>query len=101
MGRPTKTERLKEARPILMQSTLTFCRLNLQKLYARTCRLNLAGIKEDQEYADYIHTLWETMLTHDDLKNEAQKLDDILDAGDAVQLLHDIVIDHRTSSNGE
>lgn len=101
MGRPTKTERLKEARPLVMQSTLTFCRLNLQKLYARTRRLNLANIGDEQDYADYIHSLWNTMLTHDELKIESLKLEEILGTGDAIQLLNDVVMDHRASSNGE
>lgn len=101
MGRPTKTERLKEARPLVMQSTLTFCRLNLQKLYARTRRLNLANISDEQDYADYIHSLWNTMLTHDELKIESHKLEEILGTGDAIQLLNDVVMDHRASSNGE
>lgn len=101
MGRPTKTERLKEARPLVMQSTLIFCRLNLQKLYARTRRLNLANIGDEQDYADYIHSLWNTMLRHNELKIEALKLEEILGTGDAIQLLNDVVMDHRASSNGE
>lgn len=101
MGRPTKTERLKQARPVIMQTTLTFCRLNFQKLYARSRRLQLATIEEGQDYAEYIHNLWKTMLTHDALKDEAKKLEDILGDGDAVQLLNDVVMDHRAAINGE
>lgn len=101
MGRPTKTERLKSARPIIMQSTLIFCKLNLQKLYARSRRLDLAHWNENQEYADYINNLWTTMLKHKALKEEAVKLEEMLGTGDAVQVLSDIVIEHRQSSNGE
>lgn len=101
MGRPTKTERLKEARPIVMQSTLIFCKLNLQKLYARSRRLELTKWNEKSDYADYINNLWIIMLKHDALKDEAQKLEEMLGTGDAVQLLSDIVMSHRQSSNGE
>lgn len=101
MGRPTKSERLKVARPIIMQSTLIFCKLNLQKIYARSRRLDLTHWNEEQDYADYIHNLWTTMLKHDALKKEAQKLEEILGTGDAVQLLSDMVMEYRQSSNGE
>lgn len=101
MGRPTKTERLKFARPIIMQSTLTFCRLNLQKLYARSHRLHLTTWTPGQEYAEYINNLWMTMHKHDALKDEARKLEEMLGTGDAIQVLSDIVIEHRQSSNGQ
>lgn len=99
MGRPTKTERLKEARPLIMQSTLVYCKLNLQKIYARSRRLQLTHCNEDQDYADYINNLWSTMLKHEALKNDALKLDEMLGTGDVVQLLSDIVIAQRQSSN--
>ncbi|WP_339847104.1 hypothetical protein [Dokdonia sp. Asnod1-B02] len=99
MGRPTKTERLKEARPIIMQSTLIFCKLNLQKIYARSRRLELTHWNEDQDYADYINNLWTTMMKHDAIKKDALKLDEMLGTGDVVQLLSDIVMEHRKSSN--
>lgn len=101
MGRPTKTERLKKARPIIMQSTLIFCKLNLQKIYARSRRLELAHWNEEQDYADYINNLWTTMLKHDALKTDANKLEEMLGTGDVVQLLSDIVMEHRRSSNGQ
>lgn len=101
MGRPSKTERLKSARPFIMPSTLTFCKLNLQKLYARSRRLQLTHWNEDQDYADYINNLWVTMLKHDALKEEAIKLEEMLGTGDAVQILSDIVMEHRQSSNGQ
>lgn len=99
MGRPTKTERLKEARPIIMQSTLIFCKLNLQKIYARSRRLELTHWNEEHEYADYVNNLWTTMMKHDALKSDALKLEEILGTGDVVQLLSDIVMEHRQSSN--
>lgn len=101
MGRPTKTERLKFARPVIMRSTLNFCRLNLQKLYARTYRLQLATWSADQDYAEYINNLWATMMTHDALEDEARKLEETLGTGDAVQILSDIVMQHRQSRNAQ
>ena len=102
MGRPTKTERLKEARPIIMQSTLIFCKLNLQKIYARSRRLELTHWNErDNDYADYINNLWTTMLTHDALKEDALKLEEMLGTGDAIQILSDIVMEHKQSKNSK
>ena len=101
MGSTTKPERLQSARPILMSSTLRFYTLNLQKLYAKSRRLNLADWHNDQEYPEYIHSLWNTMLTHSAFKEEAKKIEQALGAGDAIQLLSDMVTEHRKSSNGE
>lgn len=84
-----------------MQSKLTICKLDLQKLYARTRRLDLAHIGKNQDYADYIHNLWSTMLTHRSLKTEAQKIEELLGKGDSIQLLHDVVMEHRFLSNGK
>ncbi len=100
MGRATKSERLTTARPILMSSTITFCKLNFQKLYARSRRLKLAEWNESLDYADFIHALWGTMLKHDALKEEAAQLEEILGNGDAIQILSDIVTEHRISSYG-
>ena len=101
MGRPSKTERLKSARPLVMPSTLSFCKLNLQKLYARCRRLQITHWNDDQDYADYINNLWVLMLKHNALKEEAKKLEEMLGTGDAVQILSDIVMEHRQSSNGQ
>ncbi|TVZ53419.1 hypothetical protein [Dokdonia sp. Hel_I_53] len=95
MGRPTKTERLEKARPIVMPSTLTFCKLNLQKLYARSRRLQLSHWNEQHDYADFIHNLWNMMLTHSSFKKDALKIEDMLGTGDVIQLLSDIVMDHQ------
>ncbi len=95
MGRPTKTERLEKARPLVMPSTVTFCKLNLQKLYARSRRLHLSHWNDDQDYAEFIHTLWSMMLTHSSFKDEALKIEEMLGSGDVIQLLSDIVMDHQ------
>lgn len=99
MGRPTKTERLKKARPILMPSTIALCKLNLKKMYAKSRRLHLAEWNESLDYADYIHNLWNNMLTHNAIKEDAIKLEEIIGNGDAIQLLSDIVITHKKISN--
>ena len=99
MGRPIKTERIKKARPILMESTIRLCKLNLKKMYAQSRRLDLARWNENQDYADYIHNLWNTMLKHNALTENATKLEEVLGSGDAIQLLSDIVINHKRISN--
>ena len=95
MGRPTKTERLEKARPAVIPSTITFCKLNLHKLYARSRRLHLSNWNDYQDYADYIHNLWNTMSTHNAFKDDAIKLEEMLGTGDVIQLLSDIVMDHQ------
>ena len=100
MGRRIKSERLEKATPIVMPSTLNFCRLNLHKLYARSRRLNLAHWSENQDYAEYIHKLWRTMRTHKSLKDEGSKIEEMLSNGDVIQLLSDIVMErHKQLSN--
>lgn len=99
MGRPIKTERLKKARPILMASTIALCKLNFKKLYAQSRRLNLTEWDDNQDYADYIHNLWNKMLTNNILKDEAIKLEEILGTGDAIQILSDVVMTHSKISN--
>lgn len=101
MGRHIKSERLERARPIVMPSTIIFCKINLQKLYARSRSLHLAHWNENQDYAEYIHKLWKTMLTHKSLKEEGLKLEEMLDSGDVVQLLSDMVMEYQIQlSNG-
>jgi hypothetical protein len=39
------------------------------------------------------------MMKHDAIKKDALKLDEMLGTGDVVQLLSDIVMEHRKSSN--
>ncbi len=95
MGRGIKSERLHAAIPLLMPSTITFYKLNLQKLYAKARRLNIAQWNDALDYADFIHALWNTMLTHDALKEDAQQLEAILDTGDAIELLSEVVMNHR------
>lgn len=95
MGRAMKSERLVEAIPLLMPSTITFCKLNLQKLYAKARKLNIAEWNDALDYPDFIHGLWHTMLTHKELKEETAQLDAILDRGDAIELLSEVVMNHR------
>ena len=101
MGRPTKTERLKEARPLIKQTTLILCKLNFQNLYIKSRRLQLATISDGQDYPDYIHNLWNTMLRHESLKTEANRLEKILGPGDAIELLSSTVIHYQKLIKGE
>lgn len=95
MGRGIKSERLAAAIPLLMPSTILVCKLNLKKLYAKARRLEIAQWNDALDYADFIHALWQTMLTHEALKEDAQKLQSVLDRGDAIELLSEVVMNHR------
>lgn len=95
MGRGIKSERLVAAIPLLMPSTISFCKLNLQKLYAKARRLELAQWNDALDYADFIHALWNTMCTHEALKDDTAMLMDVLDHGDAIELLNEVVMNHR------
>ena len=95
MGRGIKSERLVASIPLLMPSSISFCKLHLQKLYAKARRLELAQWNEALDYADFIHALWNTMCTHEALKEETDKLASTLDRGDAIELLSEVVMNHR------
>lgn len=95
MGRASNSERLIAPRPTIMQSTITFCKLTIRKLYAKGRRLGIAGWNNTSDYADYIHNLWDAISSHSELKEEAKRTEDILGKGDVIQLLSDTVIEQR------
>ena len=95
MGRASNSERLTAPRPIIMHSTITFCKLNIRKLYAKGRRLGIAEWNNKSDYADYIHNLWEAISSHSELKEEAKRTEDILGKGDVIQLLSDTVIEQH------
>ncbi|WP_299212795.1 hypothetical protein [uncultured Dokdonia sp.] len=96
MGRASNSERLITPIPIVMQSTITFCKLNIRKLYAKGKRLGIPEWNKESDYADYIHNLWESISTHRELKEEAIRIEETLGKGDTIQLLSDTV----TEQNG-
>ncbi|MEP0262294.1 hypothetical protein [Dokdonia sp.] len=95
MGRASNTERLTSSRPIVMPSTITFCKLSIRKLYAKSRRLGIASWNDSLDYADFIHELWEAISKHRELKEEAARTLEILGKGDVIQLLSDTVMEHR------
>ncbi len=99
MGRASKSERLTSIRPIVMPTTITFSKLTLKKMYAKSRRLRIAQWNDALDYAEFIHALWNTMLNHDELKNDAIQLQEMLGKGDAIQLLSDTVLEHRRLVN--
>jgi hypothetical protein len=78
-----------------MPTTITFCKLNFRKLYAKSRKLGIAEWNDSLDYADFIHGLWHTMCTHEDLIRESSKIEEILNEGDAIELLSEIVMEHR------
>ncbi len=97
MGRASNSERLTAPRPIIMHSTITFCKLNIRKLYAKGRRLGIPRWNNTSDYADYIHNLWETISSHSELKEEAKRTEDLLGKGDVIQLLSDTVMEQQHS----
>lgn len=95
MGRASKSERLTSTRPIVMPTTITFSKLTLKKLYAKSRRLRIVQWNDALDYAEFIHALWNTMLNHEELKKDAIQLQEMLGKGDAIQLLSDTVMEHR------
>ena len=95
MGRTSNTERLTAPRPIVMPSTITFCKLSIRKLYAKSRRLGIASWNDSLDYADFIHELWDPISGHRELKDEAARTLEILGKGDVIQLLSDTVMEHR------
>ncbi|GGG33337.1 hypothetical protein GCM10011344_37790 [Dokdonia pacifica] len=95
MKRASNSERLLAPRPIVMPSTITFCKLTIRKLYARGKRLGIAGWNNEADYADYIHNLWEAISSHRELKSEAKRTEDLLGKGDVIQLLSDTVMEQQ------
>ena len=93
MGRASNTERLIAPRPIVMSSTITFCKLNIKKLYAKGKRLGITNWSNEADYADFIHNLWDAIASHRELKTEAKRIEDILGKGDVIQLLSDTVME--------
>jgi len=87
--------RLKEKTLIVMPTTLTFCKLHFRKLYAKSRKLGIAEWNDSLDYADFIHGLWHSMRTHEELIQESRKIEEILNEGDAIELLSEIVMEHR------
>lgn len=79
----------------IMSTTLTFCRLNFQKLYAKARKLGIAEWNDALDYPDFIHGLWLAMRQHSELREEARKIQDLLNNGDAIELLSLVVMSHR------
>lgn len=94
MGRASHSERLLTPRPIVMPSTITFCKLNIRKLYAKGKRLGIAEWNHEADYADYIHNLWDAISSHRELSEEAKRTEELLGKGDVIQLLSDTVMEH-------
>lgn len=97
MGRASNSERLRTPRPIVMPSTVTFCKLNIIKLYAKGKRLGITNWNNESDYADFIHNLWDAISSHSELKAEAKRIESILDKGDVIQLLSDTVMEYNSS----
>jgi len=94
MGKASHSERLLTPRPIVMPSTITFCKLNIRKLYAKGKRLGIAEWNHEADYADYIHNLWDAISSHRELNEEATRTEELLGKGDVIQLLSDTVMEH-------
>lgn len=95
MGRELASARLPEKTPLAEPTAINFCKINFQKLYARARELGIAEWNDSLDYADFVHGLWQLMRTHDELKLEAKKIDSLLEEGDAIELLSEIVMNHR------
>lgn len=92
MGRPV----IQEPKKIfVMPSSVQFCKLNFHKLYAKARRLGIVEWNDALDYPDFIHGLWHIMLTHEALKEDAMKIDNVLKNGDSIELLSEIVLSQR------
>lgn len=98
MGKSLQTASLQANTLRIMPTTITFCKLNFQKLYSKSRKLGIAEWNDALDYPDFIHGLWLAMRQHADLKGEAQKIQDILNDGDAIELLSEVVMQHRRQS---
>ncbi len=95
MSRALTSARLKEETIIVMPTTLSFCKLNFIKLYSKARKLGIAEWNDSLDYPDFIHGLWHTMRTHEALTPVAKKIEEILQDGDAIELLSEVVLEHR------
>lgn len=95
MKNSLQSARLRSNTLRIMPTTLTFCRLNFQKLYAKSRKLGIAEWNDALDYPDFIHGLWLAMRQHPELQEEARKIQDLLNDGDAIELLSAVVIQHR------
>lgn len=95
MGRALTSARLKAKTLLVMPTTINLCKLNFHKLYSKARKLGIAEWNDSLDYPDFIHGLWHIMLTHKELKPEAIKIEEVLEHGDAIELLSEIVMEHR------
>ena len=95
MRRPHQSSNLQANTLKVMPTTLTFCKLNFQKLYSKARKLGIAEWNDALDYADFIHGLWQAMRLHPELNVEAKKIEDTLTDGDAIELLSEVVMRHR------
>ncbi len=99
MGRAPINARLKEKTLLVMPTTINLCKLQFHKLYTQARRLGIAEWNDSLDYADFIHGLWHIMRTHKALKKDAEKIVDLLENGDAIELLSEIVLNHRRATS--
>jgi len=94
-----RSARLKEKTLIVMPTTITFCKLNFRKLYFKAIKLGVAEWNDSLDYPDFIHGLWHSMRTHENLQLEARKIEEILSEGDAIEILSEVVMDYRRQNS--
>ncbi len=95
MGVKRNSERLTEARVTAPLSTINNSKLSLHRLYSQCKSRGIAVWNDGLEYAEFIHALWNTMLTNEEFRPEAQKIEKAIGTGDAIQLLSDVFAESR------
>ncbi|WP_147448374.1 hypothetical protein [Dokdonia sinensis] len=97
MGIKRNSERLMEARAAVLPSTINSSKLSLHRLYSKCKSRGIAVWNDGLEYAEFIHALWNMMLTNEEFRPEAQKIEEAIGTGDAIQLLSDVFAESRKS----
>ncbi|MEH6407586.1 MAG: hypothetical protein V7767_09910 [Leeuwenhoekiella sp.] len=76
-----------------MEKLIEYSKINILRLVQRANNLGLIDNHNENDYADYIHELWTSMLKNKELGEEAKRVDSIMGRGDSIQILSDTLED--------
>ena len=77
----------------IIPNTILLSKMKIKNMFMHLRTIGRGEWNPEFEYPDFIHHLWNEILSNKELKEDAKKIQQALGRGDAIQLLSDIYME--------